>query len=328
MNTLKLAKNLLLATLVTTVALSALAVPAVAQGSSPIQTSFTVISAEPQPTTPLKVDLDPATVTVHWKYQMPQTGVSALGAVQSSATLTWSWTPADCNKPGIVLLGSFSQSVDLGTAFVQNQGNTGDKTSTFTVKVTEEAPGETTIQCAIHGQVGAVGNAPASNTADAKFSIVAAYRGLLSTSVENAIGEAGPQAPITYNLRIDNVGNSESNVNFALVENKVAADSGWQPVIPGSFVLESARKGGTTTSRTIPFQISTPHKNGWNNQETTFQLKIQPSSQKDTANLGQEYTVTMLARVRGVYVPGPEPLLLVAAVLGTALIARHLRRDE
>ncbi len=323
MKTLKLVQNLAMVALVATMALSAFAVPATAQGGTGVPPASFTLKTATGTGSPQKVDIDQTELSIPWTYTFGNAATPLVGAVQTSTTLTWV-APVECNKPGVVVLGSFSELIPLG----QGAATTGkvEQTSKFIVKVTEEAPGETTITCTMKAHMGAVGAIPQTSDSNVPFSVVAAYRGILSTSLENAIGEAGPQAPITYNIRVDNLGNSESNVNFNLVENKAAADSGWQPVIPSSFVLETAKKGGSATSRVVPFQIATPHKNGWNNQETTFQLKITPSSQKDTANVGQEYTVTMLARVRGIYVPGPEPLLVFAAVLGTALVSRRLRQ--
>lgn len=322
MSAMKLVRSLLLASLVAMVGLSAYN-PVAAQGPTSIAGQLDVRTPSLDQTT-LRVDLDEATMTVKWEYSISTVAVPVTTQVSKSATLTWTFNPSECTSPGVVLLGSLSQLVTFDQNFA-TQGTTGEKSTTFKIRVTEEAPGETGITCSIKGQMGAFGQVQASNQPASNFAVTAAYRGILSLSLENAIGEAGPQAPITYNIRVNNLGNSESNVKFDLVANEAALNDGWQPVIPGSIVLETAKKGGSVTSQTIPFQISTPHKNGWNNQETTFQMKVTPSSIKDTSTVGQEYVVTMLARVRGVYVPGLEPFLLVGAVLGTALLARRLR---
>lgn len=323
MSVMKIVRTLLLASIVAMVGLSAYN-PVAAQGPGGVTGQFSIKTPSLEPSTGIRVDIDEATLTVKWEYTITPTGVSATSVASNSATLTWSFNPADCTNPGVVLLGSLSQLVTFNQQFASS-GTTGEQTSTFKIRVTEEAPGETTISCKLFGKMGQVGNVPETANKEAPFGLSVAYRGILSVGLDNAIGEAGPQAPITYNIRVNNLGNSDSSIKFDLVANEAALNDGWQPVIPGSIVLQTEKKGGTVTSQTVAFQISTPHKNGWNNQETTFQMKVIPSSIKDTSNVGQEYLVTMLARVRGVYVPGLEPFLLVGAVLGTALLARRLR---
>src|SRR5438105_1357615 len=107
MNLLKTVRSILLATLLSMVAAAALAVPASAQN---VQATFNIKSVT-SPSAPLKVDLDTFEISVKWVYSMPTQATPALGAVQTSTTLQWQWTPADCNKPGIVLLGSFTETI-------------------------------------------------------------------------------------------------------------------------------------------------------------------------------------------------------------------------
>lgn len=76
------------------------------------------------------------------------------------------------------------------------------------------------------------------------------------------------------------------------------------------------------------FVVSTPYQNGWNNDETTLVFRLQPVSTNHQDTKGQEVSVNVLARVRGIYVPGPEPMLLVGAILGAALVARLATKKD
>ncbi|HUR62656.1 MAG TPA: hypothetical protein VM286_09875, partial [Candidatus Thermoplasmatota archaeon] len=140
------------------------------------------------------------------------------------------------------------------------------------------------------------------------------------------IEEAGPQKQITYSIELSNNGNARSNVNFNVVDAHSA--DGWNPIAPNPILLESKNQGGTSTTKNVNFLVSTPYKNGWNNKETTFVLKIQPVSTNNPELKGNEIQVNVLARVRGIYVPGPEPFLMVIALLGTALVARTARKND
>ncbi len=304
-------------------AIVVLAPTASAQTTTPPQLTVQAFSYDkPTGQTP-DLELGTITITTRYSYTMIATGPVG-GTVTPSATLKWE-EPA-CDKTGVTVVGSLSQSLNLGgtppPGFV-------DTTSTFTVSISSQAPGETDIKCTFKGQVGAVVGAgsaiPPSNQVVQGVLVKGKFLGLLSASVPTGtILEGGPQKEVRYDIDITNLGNSLTTIQFDL---KSSVPEGWKTVPPLAITLQSTQQGGTQVNQKVAFLIQTPHKNGWNNDETTFQLEMTPHSTKDIEIKGTPVQVNVLTRVRGIYVPGPEPLLLVGAIVGTALVARMLRKD-
>jgi hypothetical protein len=293
--------------------------PAATAQATPV---FSLDSAPTVSGTPVTVNTGQASITINWhyNYQLP---VQSIGAAFTAATLTWDGIAC---PPGVTLSGSFSQSIDLSKSAAGQSSSIGDK-SVFTLTASPDAPGEKPLECTMNGHVEAVGQvAKASNTVNARIPFTVKYYGLLTTTIPTTIAEAGPQKEIRYDITLTNLGNANTNVNFELA---TEAPVGWSPVPPTPLILgPSQQAGGSDFTKTVSFLVSTPHKNGWNNDQTAFQLKIIPGSTINTDQKGNEVAVNVLARVRGIYVPGPEPFLLVAALLGTALLARTVRKTD
>jgi hypothetical protein len=295
------------------------ALPAATAQATP---TFSLDSAPSVSGVPVTVNTGQASITINWhyNYQLP---VQAVGAAFTAATLTWDGIAC---PPGVTLSGSFSQSIDLSSHASAQSSSIGDK-SVFTLTASPDTPGEKPLECSMNGHVEAVGQAAKpSNTVNARIPFTVKYYGLLTTTIPTTIAEAGPQKEIRYDITLTNLGNANTNVNFALAAD---APTGWSPVPPTPLILgPSQQSGGSDFTKTVSFLVSTPHKNGWNNDQTAFQLKITPGSTINTDQKGNEIAVNVLARVRGIYVPGPEPFLLVAALLGAALVGRTVRKSE
>lgn len=279
------------------------------------------------PPATFRVDLDSPQIKIPYTYSYNTPLVGPSNAVFSTVTVNWD-SPA-CDAKGLVFGGSFTQI--LGVSATPGTGGTtysAAGTGTFTVQASQDAPGETAINCKF---VAKVAGTQVVGAAQMSVPVIlhVAYRGLLSANVPTTIAQNGPQKNIQYTIDINNLGNSESNVNFVITDKDTKQKDGWQPIEPAPIILTSANKGGTTNSATVNFVISTPYKNGWNNKETTFQLTIQPLSTKDTSDQGKgtPISVSMLARVRGVYVPGPDVSLVMLVAVGAALLARMARKD-
>lgn len=275
-----------------------------------------------QPCAPITVNSGSCAVKVSWHYNFPSgLPLQPTGAATNSATL--SWTPAACPS-GITLTGALNVNVPLGAN--PSQTKSIDGSSDFTVFASPDAAGEKQLTCTFKGSVGAFGAVDKSNDADVSVPLSVKYYGLLTATIPTTIAEAGPQKEIRYDITLTNLGNANTNINFAL---SADAPLGWSPVPPAPLIIgPSQQAGGADFTKTVSFLVSTPHKNGWNNDQTAFQLKITPSSTISTDQTGNQIAVNVLARVRGIYVPGPEPFLLVAAILGAALVARTARKSE
>lgn len=306
---------------VTATMVIALVPPGEAQGGASFPPQFSIDESTLSPQAPIKPDIGTAQITLEWTYTFNQLGTELSAVSTASALLTWD--PPTCDRPGVVITGPLTKTVIIRE---NNQPvNPVRDSSTFTVEVTQDAPGETSIQCTFRGRVGQVigTTVPATEDSLIVVPVKADFLGLISANIPTTIKQAGPQKQIRYDIEVTNLGNARSNIVFNLPEG--SSDGGWNPVPPTQITLESSAQGGQTTSTTVGFLVSTPFKNGWNNKETTFSLGIQPVSTKDPESTGQEVKVNVLARVRGVYVPTLEPLVLLGAVIGSALVARRLK---
>lgn len=315
----KTLSRLLVLTLAVAVASIVVAPMANAQGTVKPQFNFGLPTIDKSV---LTADVDVGKITVPGTLTYNTPGTVAGGAVITSAILKYSQDPS-CDKAGVSIVGPTSTIVPLDGAGSKSTFTT---SSSFSISATQAAPGETDIKCTFKAKVIALqGNAYAdTDESTTSLLVKVKFLGLLTANVPNTIVEAGPQKEIRYEIELTNLGNALTNVNFNLIGDTA---SGWSPVPPTPIIMQSQQQGGTEFTKKVNFLIQTPHKNGWNNDEKTFQLKIQPSSTKDAEQKGNEIAVNVLARVRGIYVPGPEPMLLLGAILGTALVARMVRRD-
>lgn len=276
-----------------------------------------------QPAAPPVIKVDGSQqVTIPWTYTFSTVATPAVGQVSTTAVLTWD-QPTCTPSRGMSVVGSLTEIITFQTGSTSNsvKGST-----PFTIVASSLAPGEQAITCNFGAQVASVGTAvQASNKAGTSVTATVAYRGLITATVPLTIQQAGPQKQISYTMSIQNLGNSDSAVNFALVG---GVPSGWQAILPAQVILTTPNNGGTDNSKEVSFVISTPYKNGWNNKEQTFQLTVVPQSTKDNTDNGKgaPITVNVLARDRGIYVPGPEPALVLVGALGAVVVARRLQR--
>jgi hypothetical protein len=266
------------------------------------------------------VDIGTAQINVPWVFSFSQTGTNLGSASKPTSTIVWS--EPNCDKPGVLISGSLAETIVLPTG----QQSSVPGSSTSNIEVTQEAPGEVAIKCTLSAYVKAVFGTqiPDSTVGTAILVVKADFLGLISVNVPGTIKQAGPQKNIKYTLDITNLGNSQTDLIFSLSEG--ATSGGWNPLAPPKITLGSTQQGATNTVATVEFTVNTPYKNGWNNKEKSMTLTITPQSTKDFETKGAPVDVPVLARVRGVYVPTLEPLFMLGAVLGVALLAR--RRTE
>lgn len=281
-----------------------------------------------QPATPPAIDADVggADITLKWHYDWATQGTQVVGGVSTATTLQWDPPKCENDGGGTIVTGLRSQVVSFGSATPGAPAQKVDGQSIFRVAATQKAPGETPYKCTFAGYV----LAPAgqtqigdSNKANVEVLVTVKYMGLLTAEVPLTVQEGGPQQDIRYEIKLTNLGNAQSKLDFAMVGD---VPPGWiaQPP-PGGTTIQSLQQGGTTNQVTVPLIITTPHQNGWNNDAAAFQLKITPSTTKTTGAVGNEIVIPVVARVKGIYVPGPEPMLLVGAILGVAMLSRLLR---
>lgn len=147
------------------------------------------------------------------------------------------------------------------------------------------------------------------------------YLNLYNVRLEKKIGQAGPQESIAYPIVIENYSNGPTRFQFALSHPDNVPD-GFQPVVPEPLILESTTTGGTKTNATVTFSVFTPFHNGYVNENGAIQLRIDSFYAENTTYQGESSHVSTLTQARGLYVPGPGLLVLVALCAGGVLAAR------
>lgn len=277
--------------------------------------SFTTEGVPPGPVTPVEVT---TTVSFDWTYSVPLNPVQGAAGVTNTAQVTFD---VQCPADRILVSGGLTQTFALDPA------QTTDYEGTIQVLLTvlRTAPGLEPASCDVSGSVGQVvpSAIPASNTQTYKFDIKPDYVPYLEAQSASKLRQGGPQKQIPFAIDITNFGNAPTKVIFAIDS---APKGKWQGLLPDPALLDAP--GGNLQSKQIVFNVATPYKNGWNNDEGSFTISMTPEYQFNSEKKGSPVTVTVLARVRGVYVPSIEPFVMVAAILGTALVARLQREEE
>jgi hypothetical protein len=215
-----------------------------------------------------------------------------------TTTLTLDAPKTDPGVAGIVVAGPKEVPIPE-TACQGPASKRWDGEVTFTVTADEGAPGERPLKVSLHGGV-AKDSAVAAAEATATATATVAWTGMLEVKAPRQVQEAGPQKPIVYELEVANLGNALTTVTFEVR----GGSPGWQPTPPSPVVLEAMQAGGALTKKTVSFVVSTPHQEGWNSNETVFQLVATPHSTRDSAVLGPSIEASFLARVRGLYCSG------------------------
>jgi hypothetical protein len=307
-------------------ALAAVAVATILLPGASAAPSFSIDQPETPPS--IQPDVGGADLTLKWHYDWATQGTQVVGAASTATTLQWDPPKCENDGGGTIITGLRSQVVSFGSATPGAPAQKVDGQSIFRIAATQAAPGERPYRCTFAGYVVApagqtqIGD---SNKANVEVLVTVKYFGLLNAEVPLTVQEGGPQQEIRYDIKLTNLGNAQSYLAFNLIGD---VPPGWLAQAPIPTTIQSLQQGATTNQVTVPLIITTPHQNGWNNDAKAFQLKITPSSTKGTGEMGNEIVVPVTARVRGIYVPGPEPILLVGAIVGVAFVARMLRKEE
>ncbi len=266
---------------------------------------------------------------------VPETGTGSLGGVlkysfnnplEPSTSAQKSAVPISFDFPGcpqyIVITGPRTLLQPI-----QAQTNSYDINFNFNIGVTRQAPGLQKLTCQITAQAGTVqqGVVDSSDLVQEAWTVTADFYSLVQAKVATKLQQAGPQKQVPFDIELSNFGNARTQVNFAL---GAAPEAGkWNTLLPEPIILDSPNTGEGTTTDTATFTVATPFKNGWNNEEGAFQVVMKPVAADQADKLGNEVTANVLVRVRGVYVPTLEPMVMLGAILGAGLVAR-MRREE
>jgi hypothetical protein len=223
---------------------------------------------------------------------------------------------------GVVVTGPTQKFIAVNPA--PNSVNQVD--ANFQITIPRSAPGLQAIPCAVTTTGSALLQTvvPAPTPRTDNFQVTAGYYSLSQVQLASKLKQSGPQKQVPFEMTITNFGNARTQYTFEL-----GAQPGgkWNALIPEVLLLDSPNSGQGSPTNTAVFTVATPFKNGWNNEEGAYQIVIKPSAADDSSKTGNPLTANMLVRVRGVYVPGLEPFVLLGAILGSALLLR-LRKDE
>jgi hypothetical protein len=255
------------------------------------------------------------------KYSMQSPAQSGVVAVASTAVVKV--TPS-CDDPDVTVLGPGSVLISIAA------GQTTSLSSDliYTATATRNAPGLQLINCRFKIKADQLqGTAvPPSAEVDQAFQVTVDYFPYIQAKLTAATLDAGPQKPIPFSITVSNFGNAQTQVIFELA---TEIPEKWQNIImPPALTLDSPNGQGSKTEDTATFTVNTPYRNGWNNDEQAFTLTMKPYASLDQSKTGTPISVGMFARSKGIYVPGPEPILIGLAVIGAALVAKLARRDD
>lgn len=281
------------------------------------QATQTFITKVSPPTSPIQPEIANPALTVEVKYQVESAPFTGVGAVSPNLKVDIAFTcPAY-----VVITGpaSITMTVTPGqeTAFTE--------TGSFNVAVKRTAPGLEQIPCTVKATANALGQLESSSSADTRFSVSADYYSLLQATVSKQLQQSGPYKNVPFQMDITNFGNARTQINFELVTEPKGGK--WNVILPTQMILESPNTGLTPTQGQATMTVSTTYKNGWNNEQGSYTININSVAADDVSKPGNELQTNFLVRVRGVYVPSLEPVLMLGALIGSAMILR-LRKES
>lgn len=200
------------------------------------------------------------------------------------------------------------------------QQYTGNRQFTVAVTASDQAPAFQSDTIEITATVTPAAPATPKSAAQS-VPIQADYFSILDVQLSQAIQQDRPQATVTFPVKITNLGNGATKVNFALAE-------GGNPqnlalLIPAPVTLQSKQAGGNQISAEIPLQVQLPHKNGYMNQVGSVTYDITSHYALDGKLIGDKTTLSVLVTTKGFYVPGPGLLLVVGVVAAAAGLLRR-----
>lgn len=262
----------------------------------------------------IRPGLETTKLTVPFTWKPATQAVGNLPALAGGVPLEVTIGQCDAN---ILVTGTFNQII------AYNVQSTTEFTGNIELQIAlrPDAPGLEILTCEIRAQTtgGGGGFYAASDVQSTRFQITGSYVPQLQAVVNGKIAQGGPQKEVHYPVKITNFGNAKTVIIFDLPERPEGGK--WAALPPENLILNS-EQSGLKFEENIDFVVSTTYKNGWNNEQGQYRLTMQPVAFLDEQKSGIPTSVNILTKVRGVYVPVLEPILMLGAVLGTGLLAR------
>lgn len=260
--------------------------------------------------------------TVTYGYSNP----AMVGTTAAASSLTITFTP-NC-PPSILVTGPTTKVMALNPTTQQSQAG-GTVEGNFLVTATREAPGLKSIECTmtVTAPAQTTGATTAPPPASQKFVVSADFYALIQPKIEKKLIASGPDKQVPFTIELTNYGNARTQINFE--QGAKPSGGNWDILLPDPIILDSPYSGGEgKTVDTATVTVSSTYKNGWNNAKGAYQILMKVASADQPEKKGNDLNANVLVRVRGVYVPGLEPFVMLAAILGSALVLRLQKRDE
>lgn len=140
------------------------------------------------------------------------------------------------------------------------------------------------------------------------------YEAKLDIQLLGSSRSAGPQKQIPFEIVLNNEGDGPMLVHFELASGRPGGK--WQVLLPEAQIID----GGQTGSAIVV--VATDYANGFNSgaiDVTVNAVAMNPNDPEQT----RSFPVDLEAGVRGFYVPGPTPALLVLALGVTVALLRR-----
>lgn len=269
------------------------------------------------PATPIKPQIENPTFSVDFTYTLPSQAFTVGGAATSQVTV---YMVFQCQN-GVTITGPGATQVTITPPTVASPGK-----GNFQVSIPRTAPGLQALPCNLKIRADSPNaGIPAVNEQTVPFTVTADYYSVNQVKLASKLKQSGPQKQVPFEMEVTNFGNARTQYTFEI--GAEPSKGKWNAILPEVLLLDSPNSGQGSPTNTAVFTVATPFKNGWNNEEGSYQIVIKPSAADDPSKAGNPMTANMLVRVRGVYVPGLEPFVMLGAVLGSALLLR-LRKDE
>jgi len=180
------------------------------------------------------------------------------------------------------------------------------------------AEGERPQVAALRVQVAPEGALPPT-TSSSKLEAAVAWSDRLEVATPVVHAEAGPQKLVHFPLQLHVDGNALAEVHFEVVGE---VPSGWSPIAPTPVVIDPREGHG---NQTVVFLVSTPHRNGPNDEATDLHLRAWVTSPRRPELRSEPVDLTVKAEVHGPYIPAVSPFVLAVALAAVAAVARRAR---
>lgn len=307
------ARSMILAGLALTAA-ALMLVPSVAAQAPTLDVSIAPPAKAVQP----EIKSESMSVTVTWN---EGNAVQPLAGVQNGQ-IAITFNPSCPN--GIRVVGPAQRFINIATPEANAEYTV---TADFQVSAPRSAPGLVGLQCTMGVKASQVmqSTVPAVEEVTSNFEVSVDYYSLNQVKVATKLKQSGPQKQVPFEMEVTNFGNARTSYLFEIGNQPKSTK--WNELLPEVLLLDSPNSGQGSNVNTAIFTVATPFKNGWNNDEGSYQILIKPAAADDNTLTGTPLTANVLVRVRGVYVPSLEPLVMLGAILGSALILR-LRKAE